>query len=151
MKYVRGSTLLPFFSEEIRAVPCVPRQRLPSVDLLVYDGGVSDFYFEFEPEEDIERFLQHAHLGCRAGNRLLACREDLQQILVPRGPGERPPVVLAIPPGGELPAPLRFVPQQPAFEAIGHEGRWRGMITCCSCGIAGCFSQYAVVERGLCL
>jgi len=112
---------------------------------------VSNFFFEFEPEEDIERFLQHAYLGCQAGGRLLACREDLQQILLTLRAGERQPAELAIPAGGELPSPLRFVPQQGAFEAIHREGRWRGMITCCSCGIAGCFSQYAIVEEGLCL
>src|SRR4051812_47561705 len=133
MKYVRGSTLLRLSSETIRTVPRVSWQRLPAANLLVYDGGVSNFFFEFEPKEDIERFLQHAHMGCRAEGHLLASREDLEQISSTFRPAKAPPAELVIPDAGELPAPLRFVPHRPAFEAIRREGRWRGMITCCSC------------------
>lgn len=151
MKYVRGSTLLPLGPEAIRSVPRVPWRRLPAADLVLHDEGVSNFFFEFEPEEDIELFLQHAHLGCKDGDGLLASREDLASLAVPLAAVWESPPVLPVPAEGELTAPLRFVSQQAAFEAIRRGGRWRGMITCCSCGIAGCFSQDAWVERGLCL
>jgi hypothetical protein len=44
----------------------VPFSELPSRDLLLFDETVSDFFFEFESEQDIERFLQHAHFGGEA-------------------------------------------------------------------------------------
>jgi hypothetical protein len=152
MKYISGSTLLAQTSEDIRSVPRVPWRELPATDLLMYDSGVSDFFFEFDPPEEIDRFLQHAHLGCRAKGSLLACREDLYEIAHSlRLTVDQPPELILPVDGGDLPAPLRFVPHQPAFEGIARDGRWRGRITCCSCGIAGCFAQYAWVEQGVCL
>jgi hypothetical protein len=152
MKYVRGSTLLPLTAKAIRATPRVPYRGLPGAELLIYNKGVSDFFFEFEPEEDIERFLLHAHFACRAAGGLLACREDLHALATALDRGTERLPELALPSDGdELVAPLRFVPHRAAFEAIRTEGRWRGRITCCSCGIAGCFAQYAWVEARLCL
>jgi hypothetical protein len=51
----------------------------------------------------------------------------------------------------ELPRPLRFTLLRESFAAIQQGGEWRGMLTLCSCGIAGCFSQYAWVRESLCL
>src|SRR5947209_31604 len=126
MKYVRGSTLLPLKSRDIRTLPRVPWRQLPTRDLLLYDEGVSNFFFEFEPEEEIDRFLQHAHFGCHAHGGLLACREDLQQIALNIRPGAEPPPELVIPlTSADLPAPLRFVRHQPAFDSLEREGHWR--------------------------
>jgi hypothetical protein len=150
MRYTRDTTLLPLSPAELRLAEKVQFSALPAPDLLLFDEGVSDFFFEFEPEQDIERFLQHAHFACMADGRLLACREDLFSVAA-RQAGRAPPKALVVDLGVELPRPLRFSPVRRGFAAIGGGGDWRGMLTLCSCGIAGCFSQYAWVRESLCV
>jgi hypothetical protein len=152
MAFIREETLLPFASESLRLVPRVPFHQLSSADVLVYGGEASHFFFEFDPEGDIEQFLHHAHFAERANSGLVACGQPLCELVDVFWLNHRPPQEYRLPLPGEQPlAPLRFDVQQNAIEAIGQGGRWRGMITCCSCGIPGCNSQYAWVERGLCL
>ena len=149
MQYERDTTLLPCTPAELRLAERVPSPELPARNLLLFDRTVSEFWFEFEPEQDIERFLQHSHFGGIAGGRLFACREDL--LGVAAQPLAEPQVSLVADLASELPAPFRFTPDREAFEAIGRGGEFRGRVTMCSCGIAGCFSQYAWVQDSLCL
>jgi hypothetical protein len=149
MRYFRGTTLLPCTPAELGLAERVPFRELPARDLLLFDETVSNFFFEFEPEQDIERFLQHGHFGCIAGGQLVVCREDLLGVAAEAT--AEPPVSLAVDLPSELPAPFRFTPDREALAAIGRGGEYRGRITVCSCGIAGCFSQYAWVRGSLCL
>jgi hypothetical protein len=149
MRYARDTTLLPCTPADLRLAERVPFPELPARDLLLFDETVSDFFFEFEPEQDIERFLQHAHFGGIVGGRLVACREDLLGVAALTA-GE-PVEPLAVDLASELPAPFRFTPDRGAFEAIARGGEYRGRVTVCSCGIGGCFSQYVWVRESLCL
>jgi hypothetical protein len=152
MTFIRQETLLPFASEALRLVPRVPFHQLSPADVLLYDEEASHFFFEFDPAGDIEQFVLHAHFAERAKCELVACRQPLCELTDEFWLNQRPPQEYRFPLPGEQPLPpLRFNVQQNAIEAIGQGGRWRGMITCCSCGIPGCNSQYAWVERGLCL
>jgi hypothetical protein len=148
-RYVRDTTLLPCTPADLRLAERVPFRELPRRDLLLFDATVSDFFFEFEPEQDIERFLQHAHFGGFTGGRLVACREDL--LAVACQTDEEPPLSLAVDLASELPAPFRFTPDRGAFETLGRGGEYQGRVTVCRCGIAGCFSQYVWVRDSLCL
>ncbi|HVK09151.1 MAG TPA: hypothetical protein VM597_10280, partial [Gemmataceae bacterium] len=102
MRYDRETTLLPCSAADLRLAARVPFRDLPDNRLLLYDEGVSEFWFEFDPRRDTELFLQHAHFGCVAGGRLTVCREDLV------GVAARPAVSLpfpnlVVPPEGEPP------------------------------------------------
>jgi hypothetical protein len=151
MKYLRDSTLLALESEEFHSLRRVGYRNLPADGLLVYDSGVSNFFFEFDPARDIELFLQHAHFACISSGRLLACQEDLYEVSTLLRKSELPRKRMSVLPVGELPAPLRFVPDLQAFNVIARSGKWQGRLTCCSCGFAGCFSQYAWIDQGICL
>src|SRR5947209_15167654 len=100
MRYDRETTLLPCSATDLRVAVRVPFCHLPSDRLLLYDEGVSEFWFEFDPRRDTELFLQHAHFGCMAGGRLLASREDLLGVAALPTAGDLPPALL-IPPEGE--------------------------------------------------
>jgi hypothetical protein len=149
MQYVRDTTLLPCTPADLRLAERVPFLELPARDLLLFDETVSDFFFEFEPKQDIERFLQHAHFGGICGGRLIACREDLLGVAALTA-GE-PLEPLAVDLASALPAPFRFTADRGPFEAIARGDECLGRVTVCSCGIAGCFSQYVWVRDSLCL
>src|SRR5262245_50707717 len=138
MRYARDVTLLPCTPADLRRAERVPFRELPARDLLLFDATVSEFWFEFEPEQDIGRFLQHAHFGASVGGGLVACREDL--LGVASQPVREPSVSLVVDLTSELPAPFRFTPDRAAFEAISRGGEFRGRVTLCNCGIPGCFS-----------
>jgi hypothetical protein len=150
MRYDRMTTLLPCSAAELRLATRAPFLDLPDDRLLLYDEGVSEFWFEFDPRRDTELFLQHAHFGCVAVGRLTACREDLFGVAV-RSAVSRPPPVLVIPPEGEASQPLRFVPERGALVEARRAGEWMGRVTVCSCGIACCYSQYAWFRAGECM
>jgi hypothetical protein len=151
MRYTRlDSTLLPVSPTELRLAERVPFRDLRIDRLLFFDASVSDFYFEFEPQEDVDRFLQHAHFGGMLAGRLVACREDLCGVAALQANAELPPT-LTVSPEAELPKPLKFALVPEFLAAIQEGGEWRGRLTVCSCGFAGCFSQYAWVRESLCL
>ncbi|HVK15337.1 MAG TPA: hypothetical protein VM533_00220 [Fimbriiglobus sp.] len=150
MRYTRDTTLLPLSPADLRLVEWIPFREMAADGLLLFGESVSDFLFEFEPQEDIERFLQHAHFAGISAGRLVACREDLIGVAAIQT-GTTPHRTLAVRVGSELPKPLRFDPVAQAFAAIRQGGEWRGMITLCSCGIGACFSQYAWVRDSVCI
>ena len=141
---------MPCSAADLRLAVYVPYRDLPDVRLLLYDEGVSEFWFEFDPRRDTELFLQHAHFGCVAGGRLLACREDLLGVVEQPFPGSPLPT-LVVPPVGEPPPPLRFEVDRGALAEAWRGGEWAGRVTVCSCGIAGCYSQYGWFRGGECL
>lgn len=149
MRFVRDKTLLPCTPADMRFAEYVPFLELPTCDLLLFDETVSDFFFEFEPAQDIERFLQHAHMSCIANGKFIASQEDLLAIaaLTTNEPSE----TLIVNPATELPAPFRMIPINSAFDAIASGGEFRGQVTVCSCHIGGCFSQYVWARDSLCL
>jgi hypothetical protein len=150
MRYVRNQTLLPLSPADLQFVEQVPFRDLPSARLLQFDESVSDYFFEFEPEQDIERFLQHARFADVVRGRLLACREDLLGVVAIQAK-LLPSVSLVVDVASDLPPPFRFNPMLDAWDAISRGGEFRGMVTVCRCGIAGCFSQYAWVRDSVCL
>lgn len=149
MRYRRNTNLLPVTPAELRLAERVPFHNLKTADLLLYDETVSNFFFEFEPQEDIERFLQHAHFAGVAGGRFIACREDLFGVAARAESRTAQPLHVNV--GTELPLPLRFVPIPNALVAACRDDEFRGMVTICRCGIAGCMSQYAWVRESVCL
>jgi hypothetical protein len=111
---------------------------------------VSEFWFEFEPQRDTELFIQHAHFGCVTGGRLLACREDL--LGVAGLPSFSPlPTLLMTSADDEPPRPLRFVVEREALAEAVLASEWAGRVSVCSCGFAGCNSQYGWFRGGECL
>ena len=150
MQYIRDMTLLPMTPSELHLAERVPFCELPDARLLLFDETVSDFFFEFEPQSDIERFLQHAHFACIDGGRLIACRDDLLGVAdVQRR--SLPSASVAIDLERELPQPFRFSPLRESFKTIRLAGDFQGQLTVCSCGFAGCFSQYAWVRDSVCI
>ena len=150
MQYIRDMTLLPVMPSELHLAERVPFRELPDARLLLFDETVSDFFFEFEPQSDIERFLQHAHFACIHAGRLIACHEDLLGVATAQ-PVSPPPESVTLDPERELPLPLRFSPIIASFAAIRQGGEFQGQLTVCNCGIAGCFSQYAWVRGSVCM
>jgi hypothetical protein len=150
MRYDRETTLLPCSAADLRLAARVPFSDLPTDRLLLYDEGVSEFWFEFDPQRDAELFLQHAHFGCMARGRLLVSREDLLGVAILTVGGSLPPA-LVVPSGGEPPLPLRFEVDRRALTEAGRPDEWVGRVSICSCGIAGCCSQYGWFQGGVCL
>jgi hypothetical protein len=150
MPYIRGVTLFPLSPTDLRLAQQVPFRDLPNARLLQFDESVSDYFFEFEPQQDIERFLQHAHFADIVGGRLIACREDLLAVAAIQAE-LLPAALLTVHVGSRLPAPLRFNPVRDAWTAISQGDEYRGRVTVCSCGIAGCFSQYVWVRDSVCI
>ena len=148
MQYIRNSTLLPCSTADLRLAISVLHCELPENRLILYDESISNFWFEFEPQRDIELFLQHAHFGCMSKGRLLIGREDLLSVaLLP----EVAPSTLTIPSSGEALPPLGFEVDWPALEEARSANEWAGQVSIYSCGIAGCYSQYAWFQHGKCL
>jgi hypothetical protein len=150
MRYIRDVTLLPLSPADLRLAEQVPFRDLPTSRLLQFDESVSDYFFEFEPQQDIERFLQHAHFADIVNGRLIACREDLLGVAAIQAESMSA-ASLTVDVDSRLPPPLHFNPVRDAWTAISQGGEFRGMVTVCSCGIAGCFSQYAWVRDSVCI
>jgi hypothetical protein len=150
MRYVRDVTLLPLSPADLRLAEQVPFRDLPTARLLQFDESVSGYFFEFEPQQDIDRFVQHAHFADIVNGRLIACREDLLGVTAIQAK-LLPAASLAVDVGSSLPPPLRDNPIRDAWTAIYQGGEFRGMVTVSSCGIAGCFSQYAWVRDSVCI
>ena len=149
MEFVRNESLLPLSSDEIWRLRQVPCEQLVARELIVYDREVSDFFFEFQPSEDIELFLEHAHFACRQRGEQLISREDLRTILEEHAPAATPE--LRIRDGAEPQAPLKMVLVDGAIAELRGAADWRGMVTCCMCEIPGCGSQYCWIRNRRCL
>jgi hypothetical protein len=64
MRYDLETSLLPASVAEGERAVRVPFDALPDRGLLLFDEGVSDFWFELNPRRDAELFLRNAHFGC---------------------------------------------------------------------------------------
>ena len=64
--------------------------------------------------------------------------------------GPQPPA-LVVPVDGEPPLPLRFEVERGALAKAGRASEWVGRVSICSCGIAGCYSQYGWFRDGECI
>jgi hypothetical protein len=114
MRYDLETSLLPASVAEGERAVRVPFDALPDRGLLLFDEGVSDFWFELNPRRDAELFLRNAHFGCMAGGVLTIGYESLFEVMALPATGPPPPI-LTIPPEGEPPLPLRFVPLRAAL------------------------------------
>jgi hypothetical protein len=150
MRYDRETTLLACSAAELRLAVPVPFCDLPDDRLLLYGEDVSVFWFEFDPRRDTELFLQHARFGCMDCGRLLVSREDLLGVAALQTVGIRPPALVLSLESKPMP-PLRFEVDCGALTEAGRAGEWIGRVSICSCGIAGCFSQYGWFRDGTCL
>jgi hypothetical protein len=63
MRYDRDTTLVPSLAADLRLAARVPYHDLPAGRLLLYDEGVSEFWFEFDP-----RRVEHVR-GVNVGPR----------------------------------------------------------------------------------
>ena len=61
------------------------------------------------------------------------------------------PLVTVVQPFGEHPPLLRFKVERGALAEAERAGEWVGRVSVCSCGIAGCYSQYRLFRRGECI
>ena len=114
---------------------------------LSYDSSLSDFFFEFDPEDDINKFIQNAYLtnffpktgkiklipnfNQPLGNLLLNNKHQINDIIQIKKE--------------------RFSSEQKIFTDVLNKnsldkllstGDFKGQITCCECGEKGCSSQY---------
>jgi hypothetical protein len=150
MRYALGTSLLPVTPAELLLAERVPFCELPDNHLLLFDETVSEFFFEFEPQLDIERFLQHGHFGTIHRGKLIACCEDLfEMAAIQRGTLPSKRVIVDF--DSTLPMLLRFAPLRESLATIRNGGEFRGQLTVCNCGIAGCFSQYAWARDACCV
>lgn len=151
MQYDRDQTLLSYEDVDPERFSHVPFCELPCVDILLFDQSVSSFFFEFEPDQDIDLFLRHARFGSiRKNGQQLACLENLYEVASIRATYGNLSLAKVIP-GQKLPEPLQFDLIPEAWATIESGGDFQGQITVCSCGISGCCSQYMWARNSVCL
>ena len=148
MGYNRKKFLLPCSATELQSGSHVAIRDLPSCGLILYNETVSNFFFEFDPQQDIELFLRHAYFGERIAGQLFVSNENLLEVA-------DLPVSVAHLVGQSTTddqwLPPRFDPCSESLAEAQSTDEWMGQISICSCGIAGCGSQYAWFRSGECL
>ena len=114
---------------------------------LSYDSSLSDFFFEFDTENDINTFLQNAYLtnfypktgkiklipdfDITLDKLLLNKRHQIDNIL--QFEKEKFPTEQKI---------FTDVLNQNSLDTLFKTGDFKGLIACCECGEQGCSSQY---------
>jgi hypothetical protein len=125
------------------------------IERLVYDNSISNYFFEFEPETDINRFIEHAfvvQLFPKTGK--ISFKEGYNKSLF-----------ILLPEKAELLADAikQFKKQsfkdeqdffndefnEDALSLLQKSGSFKGQITCCSCGEPGCSSEYLWMEKNI--
>ena len=123
---------------------------------LSVDSSLSDYFFEFEPQEDIDIFTKNSyltHFFPKTGKIKLIkdFEEPLADLLLrKRIEVSNVPVI----------DKLKFDEQQNIFsdplnessvDTLVRTGNFKGQISCCECGEAGCSSEYlwADIDFGL--
>ena len=121
---------------------------------LAFDGSLSNFYFEFEPGNDIDTFIHNSyltHFFPKTGKvKLIDHLADPLVKLLPAKPLDTA-TIPAIGKAGfseQLDAHHVFVNKldEQAVSNLLRKGSYKGQISCCECGIAGCSSEYLWAE-----
>ena len=144
----KSGTLLPLTAIDFESAGKAHVDLHATPSLLAYDSTAGDFWFEFAPLEDIEAFINNARFAVTRGKAFHVDHLVVADYIGRSGISDVP--VLQIQADLELPSPLRFDPIDSAFAQISETGSFRGQLTICSCGISGCFAQYAVVDSSIC-
>ncbi len=119
---------------------------------LSVDGSLSSYFFEFEPEGDIDAFIKHSyltHFFPKTGRIKLInnLEEPLCDILPKKGIE-----VINLP----IIDKLEFSEKQDIFsdplnetsvDTLVRTGNFKGQISCCECGDGGCSSEYLWAEE----
>lgn len=114
---------------------------------LCYDSSLSDYFFEFEPENDINKFLQNAYLVnfCPKTGKIklipnlnltldkLLFNNRLQIENIVQFEKEKFPIKQET---------LTDVLNQNSLQTLCATGNFKGLIACCECDEPGCSSQY---------
>ena len=119
---------------------------------LSVDSSLSSYFFEFEPQEDIDIFIKNSYLTNffpKTGKIKLI--KDFKEPLCDLLPKKRIEVI-------NLPVidKLKFGEQQDTFsdslnessvDTLVRAGNFKGQISCCECGEGGCSSEYLWAEK----
>ena len=119
----------------------------PEVILIPED--VSNFFFGFNPVEDINLFCKHARFAVKAGEGWHVQHSEslIDWLTHLRGRFlDTLRTALSMPdPSCPAEPPFYDFWTDQAANAIRDSGNYSGMITCCACEEHGCSSQYAVI------
>jgi len=119
--------------------------------LLSFDGSLSDYFFEFEPEDDINIFINHSyitHFFPKTGKvKLIKGLElSLNDLLKKSQANDNITTIQK----------NEFIKQRDLFDdglledsviKLTTTGNFKGQISCCACGEAGCKSEYLWAEN----
>ena len=119
---------------------------------LSVDSSSSSYFFEFEPQEDIDIFIKNSYLTNffpKTGKIKLI--KDFKEPLCDLLPKKHIEVI-------NLPVidKLKFGEQQDTFsdplnessvDTLVRTGNFKGQISCCECGEGGCSSEYLWAEK----
>ena len=119
---------------------------------LSVDSSLSSYFFEFEPQKDIDIFIKNSyltHFFPKTGKIKLI--KDFEEPLCDLLPKKRIEVI-------NLPVidKLKFCEQQDTFsdplnessvDTLVRAGNFKGQISCCECGEGGCSSEYLWAEK----
>ena len=119
---------------------------------LSFDSSLSDYFFEFEPQEDIDIFIKNSyltHFFPKTGKiKLIKDFETPLSDLLPKKQFEITDITQI--------EKLKFSEQQDTFsdplnessvDTLIKTGNFKGQISCCECGEGGCSSEYLWAEE----
>ena len=114
---------------------------------LSFDGSSSDFFFEFEPEEDINNFIKNSYLTeffPKTGKIKLISKYDqpLEKLLLNKQVEINDILQIAKDKFSEEQKIFTGTLNQNAVDSLLKTGDIKGLISCCECGIPGCASTY---------
>jgi hypothetical protein len=132
-------------------------QAAPNCRAIVYNAGLGNYFFEFEPETDLIRFLSSAYLVTAdpiTGALRRARDESLRSVLPQEAAklGNRiPGLPLAKVLSSEGQYPWQDLITEAAEQAIRLHPDFLGQVAVCRCDVPGCSAEYAWIEKDICL
>ena len=120
---------------------------------LSVNGSLSNYFFEFEPEKDIDIFIDNAYLTNfypKTGKvKLIDGYAEPLKVLLPRKAPENKDIAVF--------EKSHFLQEEITFNNVLIEGamkeletgNFKGQISCCDCGEPGCSSEYLWAEHNV--
>jgi|GEM_PF-4560123 len=119
---------------------------------LSFDTSLSDYFFEFEPQKDIDKFIQNSyltHFFPKTGKIKLI--KDFEKPLSDLLPEKRFEIMdiqqIEISNFGNEQDTFTDPLNESSVDTLVRTGNFKGQISCCDCGEGGCSSEYLWAEE----
>ncbi len=121
---------------------------------LAFDASVSDYFFEFDAEKDIDFFINNSylvHFFPKTGRvKLIENFDSVLHELLPQKSFYVPNIPTILKDDFSISQKIFFDKlNENAVHKFITAGNYKGQISCCKCGISGCSSEYLWAEKNI--